>query len=80
MFYTEEKSDLSNDFFSTFAQLKSLEKFLDKNKTLKDSYAKNVSDDYENGHVVKITTTTQETFPRGNGIYLITRRLNSTSR
>ncbi len=54
MLWAEENSQLPNNFFSTFAQLKSLEKRLEKDPELKSRYSQTIAEDVQKGYVVRL--------------------------
>ena len=56
MLWTEDHSQLPNNYYSALAQLKSLEKRLDKDTNLRALYAKNIQEDFDKGYVIKVNT------------------------
>ena len=52
MLWAEDNSELPNNFYSASAQLKSLEKRLDKDPELKQRYSKSIAEDIEKGYVI----------------------------
>ena len=56
MLWAEDHSQLPNNYYSALAQLKSLEKRLDKDTNLRALYAKNIQEDFDKGYVIKLNT------------------------
>ena len=56
MLWAEDHSQLPNNYYSALAQLKSMEKRLDKDTNLRVLYAKNVQEDFNKGYVIKLNT------------------------
>ena len=54
--WAEDHSQLPNNYYSALAQLKSLEKRLDKDTNLRALYAKNIQEDFDKGYVIKVNT------------------------
>ena len=52
--WADDDSCLPNNYFSALVQLKSLERRLQKDTDLKDSYAKTISDDFSKGYIVQV--------------------------
>ena len=54
MLWAEENSSLPNNFFSALAQLKSLERRLEKDDDLKQKYAATIADDFSKGYIEQV--------------------------
>ena len=54
MLWADDNIQLPINYFSSLVQLKSLDKRLSKDKTLKENYAKTISEDLEKGYVIPI--------------------------
>ena len=54
MLWPDENIRLPNNYLSSVVQLKSLEKRLSGDRTLKDRYAKNIREDLEKGYLLKV--------------------------
>ena len=54
MLWAEEDSSLPNNFFSALAQLKSLERRLEKDDNLKRKYAATIADDFSKGYIEQV--------------------------
>ena len=54
MLWAEENSALPNNFFSALAQLKSLERRLEKDNDLKRKYAATIADDFSKGYIEQV--------------------------
>ena len=54
MLWADDNIQLPNNYFSSLIQLKSLEKRLSRDTTLKENYAKTISEDLEKGYVIPI--------------------------
>ena len=54
MLWAEENSSLPNNFFSALAQLKSLERRLEKDDDLKQKYAATIADDISKGYIEQV--------------------------
>ena len=52
MLWADDNIQLPNNFFSLLIQLKSLKKWLSRDTTLKENYAKTISEDLEQGYVI----------------------------
>ena len=56
MLWAGKHSQLPNNYYSALAQLKSLEKPIDKDTNLRALYAKNSQEDFDKGYVIKVNT------------------------
>ena len=56
MLWAEDHTQLPHNYYSDLAQLKSLEKRLDKDTNLRASYAKNIQQNFDKGYVIKVNT------------------------
>ena len=54
MLWAEDNIELPNNYFSALVQLKSLEKRLTKDQTLREEYSNTVKKDFDKGYVVKV--------------------------
>ena len=54
MLWNDKESTLSNNYFSSLAQLKSLEKRLDKDPSLREKYAETIREDVQKGYVITV--------------------------
>ena len=54
MLWNDKESSLPNNYFSSLAQLKSLEKRLDKDPSLREKYAKTIREDIQKGYVITV--------------------------
>ena len=54
MLWNDKESTLPNNFFSSLAQLKSLEKRLDKDPSLREKYAETIREDIQKGYVIAV--------------------------
>ena len=54
MLWADDNIQLPNNYFLSLVQLKSLEKRLSRDTTLKENYAKTISEDLGKGYVIKI--------------------------
>ena len=54
MLWNDKESTLPNNYFSSLAQLKSLEKRLDKDLSLREKYAETIREDIQKGYVITI--------------------------
>ena len=54
MLWADDNIQLPNNYYSSLVQLKSLKKRLSRDKTLKENYAKTISEDLEKGYVIPI--------------------------
>ena len=54
MLWADDNIQLPNNYFSTLVQLKSFKKRLSRDTTLKENYAKTISEDLEKGYVIPI--------------------------
>ena len=55
MLWNDKESTLPNNYFSSLAQLKSLEKRLDKDPSLREKYAETIREDIQKGYVITVT-------------------------
>ena len=56
MLWAEDHSQLPNNYYSALAQLKSLEKRIDKDTNLRVLYTKNIQEDFDKGYVINVNT------------------------
>ena len=54
MLWNDKESTLPNNYFSSLAQLKSLEKRLDKDPSLREKYAETIREDIQKGYVITV--------------------------
>ena len=54
MLWAEDNIELPNNYFSALVQLKSLEKRLTKDKTLREKYSNTIKEDLDKGYVVRV--------------------------
>ena len=54
MLWAAENGSLPNNYFSALAQLKSLEKRLEKDNDLKQKYAATIADDFSDGYIEQV--------------------------
>ena len=54
MLWNDKESSLPNNYFSSLAQLKSLEKRLDKDPSLREKYAETIREDIQKGYVITV--------------------------
>ena len=54
MLWAEDNIELPNNHFSTLVQLKSLEKRLAKDQTLREKYSNTIKEDLDKGYVVRV--------------------------
>ena len=54
MLWNDKESTLPNNYFSSLAQLKSLEKRLNKDPSLREKYAETIRDDIQKGYVITV--------------------------
>ena len=54
MLWNDKESSLPNNYFSSLAQLKSLEKRLDKDPSLREKYAETIREDIQKGYVLAV--------------------------
>ena len=54
MLWAEDNIELPNNYFSALVQLKSLEKRLAKDQTLREKYSKTIKEDLDKGYVVRV--------------------------
>ncbi len=55
MLWVDENCHLSNNYYSTLAQFKSLEKRLDKDAEIRERYSKTISDDVAKDYVIAVS-------------------------
>ena len=53
MLWAEDNIELPNKYFSALVQLKSLEKRLTKDQTLREKYSNSIKEDLDKGYVVR---------------------------
>ena len=54
MLWAEDNIELPNNYFSALVQLKSLEKRLTKDQTLREKYSNTIKEDLDRGYVVRV--------------------------
>ena len=54
MLWNDKESSLPNNYFSSLAQLKALEKSLDKDPSLREKYAETIREDLQKGYVITV--------------------------
>ena len=54
MLWNDKESTLPNNYFSSLAQLKSLERRLDKDPSLREKYAETIREDIQKGYVITV--------------------------
>ena len=54
MLWGEDNIELPNNYFSALVQLKSLEKWLTKDQTLREKYSNTIKEDLDMGYVVRV--------------------------
>ena len=60
MLWVEDDVTLPNNFYSSLVQLKSLEKRLAKDDSLRERYTADIKEDLEKGYIIKTPTPTPE--------------------
>ena len=55
MLWNDKEGTLPNNYFSSLAQLNSLEKWLDKDPSLREKYAETIREDIQKGYVINVT-------------------------
>ena len=73
MLWNDKESTLPINYFSSLAQLKSLEKRLDKDPSLREKYAETISEDIQKGYVITVKPHDPKSQPIVSGISRITR-------
>ena len=70
MLWSDKDLKLPNNYYSAFAQLKSLEKRLERDSELKKFYGKTIQDDLEKGYISYLLITMSSTrSPTASGFY-----------
>ena len=54
MLWVEDNIELPNNYFSALVQLKTLEKLLTKDQTLRENYSNTIKEDLDKGYVVRV--------------------------